>query len=423
MNPKRFLSSLVDYEKTPAYNYRPEDFVAFLEKLGSPHKKLENVIHVAGTKGKGATAAIIASVLQSAGYRTGLFTSPHLRNINERIKIDNKEIAKSELEYYIRKVKPHIHGRHQARTFFEVLTAIAFLHFIRRKVEFTVLETGLGGRLDTTNTTIPLVSIITRIGYDHTQLLGTTLAAIAHEKAGIVKHGVPVITVQQRPAVEKVFRKVVRAKKTHLVSADRTHRIEVLKYTLAGSHVRIHGEIGTFKTFLPLAGEHQIENLLIALGALSMLRQQDIHIPTRAIQKGIRNTRLRGRFDVISPKKPLIIFDCAHNQDSFQALEKNLHRFKIKDFFLIFGSSTGKDIQYCLKNIFPEAHTVFLVKAEHPRARDPLDICTVARRFQKNTVIAPSVQTALKYARNLPGKKTTVVITGSFYLWQKTWSV
>lgn len=423
VNPKRFFNSLVDYEKTPAYDYRPEDFAAFLEKLGSPHTKLKNIVHIAGTKGKGATAAIISSVLQSAGYRTGLFTSPHLRRINERIRIDNKKIMNGELAYYIRKVRPHIRGRHQARTFFEVLTAIAFLHFIRKKVDFTVLETGLGGRLDTTNTTTPLLSIITRIGYDHTQLLGTTLAAIAREKAGIIKHGVPVITVKQRPTAEEQIKKVVRAKKTHLVSADTAHRINVVEYSLAGSHIRVRGELGTFRAFLPLAGEHQIENLLIALSALSMLRQQGINVPTRAIQKGIRNTKLRGRFDVISPKKPLTVFDCAHNQDSFAALERNLARFKIRDFFLIFGSSKGKDIQYCIRNIFPKAQTVFLVKAEHPRARDPLDIYTAARKFQKNIVIAPSVQTVLKYVRNLPQKKTTVVITGSFYLWQKDWVV
>ncbi len=432
MNPEAFFSSLVDYEKTPGYDYKLADFVAFLTKIGSPHKKLEHVIHIAGTKGKGATAAIISSVLQSARYRVGLFTSPHLKRINERIKINNKEIANSELEYYIRKLKPHIQGRHQARTFFEVLTAIAFLHFLRKRTDCNVLETGLGGRLDTTNTTTPLLSIITKIGYDHTQLLGTTLAAIAREKAGIIKHGVPVITVKQRPAVERVIKKVVRAKKTHLVSADKAHRIDVVKYSLVGSHVRVRGELGTFSAFLPLAGEHQIENLLIALSALSVLRQQGIHIPTRAIQKGIRNTKLRGRFDVVSPKrltfreqteKPIVIFDCAHNKDSFEALERNLTRFKIRNFFLIFGSSKGKDIQYCLKNIFPKAQTVFLVKAEHPRARDPLDIFTAAKRFQKNTVIAPSVKTVLKYAKNLPRKKITVVITGSFYLWQKDWVV
>ena len=423
VNPETFLNSLVDYEKTPGYDYRPEDFVAFLEKLGSPHTKLKNVIHIAGTKGKGATAAIISSVLQSAGYRTGLFTSPHLRCINERIKVANRKITNSELTYYVGKVKPYIRGRHQARTFFEALTAIAFLHFIRRKVAFTVLETGLGGRLDTTNTTTPLVSVITRIGYDHTQLLGTTLGAIAREKAGIIKKGVPVITVQQRPAVKQVLRRTARAQKTNLVYADNLHRIDVMTYSLAGSRVRIRGELGAFNAFLPLAGEQHIENLLLALGALSMLRQQGFHIPTPAITKGIRNTKLRGRFDAISSKRPLIIFDCAHNRDSFQALEHNLQRFKIRNFLLIFGCSKGKDIQYCLKNIFPQARTVFLVKADHPRARDPLDICMIAKKFQRNVVIAPSVRTVLEYARNVPQKKTTVVITGSFYLWQKNWVV
>lgn len=423
MNPERFLHSLVDYEKTPGYDYNLADFVAFLTKIGSPHKKLKQVIHIAGTKGKGATAAIISSILRSAGYRVGLFTSPHLKRINERIKIDNKDIAHRELEYYIRKLKPHIPGRHQARTFFEVLTAIAFLHFIRKKVDFTVLETGLGGRLDTTNTTMPLVSVITRIGYDHTQLLGKTLPAIAREKAGIIKHGAPAITVIQRPAVEKCLIKTARAKKTHLVFADQVHRIDVLEYSLKGSRICIRGELGRFRAFLPLAGAHQIENLLIALAVLNVLRNKGFKIPTRAVQKGIRNTQLRGRFDVISLKKPLVIFDGAHNQDSFQALEKNLSLFKIKNFFLIFGSSKGKDFRWCLKNIFPRAREVLLVKADHPRAIEPLALYPVAKRFQRNVMIASSVKKALEYVANRSGKRNSVVITGSFYLWQKNWPV
>lgn len=423
MNPERFLNSLVDYEKTPGYDYSLADFVAFLEKIGSPHKKLKNVIHIAGTKGKGATAAIIASILKAAGFRTGLFTSPHLRRVNERIKMNNKQIVNGELAYYIRKLRPFIRKRHQARTFFEVLTAIAFQHFIREKIDFTILETGLGGRLDTTNATTPLVSVITRIGYDHTQLLGKSLSAIAREKAGIIKYGIPVITIRQRPVVEQCLKKTAHANDARLVFADHMHTINVLKYTLTGSRIQIRGELGSFRAYLPLAGIHQIENLSLALAVIHVLRTKGFKIPTRAVQTGMRNTQLRGRFDVISPKKPLILFDGAHNRDSFQALEKNLRLFKIRNFFLIFGSSTGKDFRWCLENIFPRAEEVLLVKADHPRAIEPATLYPATRRFQRNTIIASSVKKALEYVANRAQRKNEVVITGSFYLWQKNWPV
>ncbi|MGB3479350.1 MAG: folylpolyglutamate synthase/dihydrofolate synthase family protein [bacterium] len=442
MNPEEFFNSLVDYEKIPGYDYKLEDFIEFLTQFDSPQKRLNNVIHIAGTKGKGSTAAMISSCLEACGYRVGLFTSPHLKRINERIKINNFEISNRDLMKYIKQIKPYIKGKHGtrpvkyrklpgapsikyhkfhgARTFFEILTTIAFLHFLKKKTDFTILEVGLGGRLDSTNVTNPIISVITRIGYDHTNLLGNKLSQIAREKAGIIKNCGKLITIKQRPTVQKIIEKICREKSCSLSLAESQHDIKIVRQIIKGSHLKIKGEIGTFNTFLPLPGKHQVENLLIALAVINELGKMGFKIPVSAIQKGIRQTDLHGRFEIIS-KKPLIIFDCAHNQDSFEALGKNLNLVNTKDLYLIFGTNKDKDIRYCLKYIFPRAKEVLLVKADNPRAMEPIDLYERAKKYQKNLIVAPSVQKAIEYIKTKTHHNPTILITGSFYLWQPTW--
>ncbi len=427
MNPENFLDSLVNYEKIPGYNFNLADFRKFLTHFNSPQKRLKNVIHIAGTKGKGSTAAIVSSCLSSNGYRVGLFTSPHLKRVNERIRINHRELSNRDLGKYIRRIKRYIERSHRtgsvkhkkrygARTFFEVLTLIAFLHFLKKKVDFTILEVGLGGRLDTTNVTVPLLSVITRIGYDHTPLLGTRLDQIAWEKAGIIKPHGHLITKYQRPTVARILHRLARARKSSIIFAEDQHTITLVKQSLRGSRLNISGEIGTFNAFFPLVGQHQRENLLLALAVLNELRKKGFKISRQAIQKGIRRTRLHGRFEIIS-ENPLIIFDCAHNQDSFEALESNLDTFHIKNFSVILGSSRDKNIQYCLTHIVPRAREVLLVKADNPRATEPSDLYMRVRKYHGRVLIATSAQKAIEYLKSSGNKKTPIVITGSFYLW------
>ncbi|TET62947.1 MAG: hypothetical protein E3J47_02710 [Candidatus Stahlbacteria bacterium] len=463
MNPEEFFNSLVDYEKIPGYNYKLEDFIEFLTKFDSPQKKLNNVIHIAGTKGKGSTAAMISSCLESCGYRVGLFTSPHLQKINERIKINNIEISNQDLMKYIKLIRPYIkrkHGAspvkyrklsgtppikhlefHGASTFFEVLTMIAFLHFLKKKTDFSILEVGLGGRLDSTNVTHPIISVITKIGYDHTDLLGNKLSQIAREKAGIIKpppfpppqmwedkRGGKVITIStqqacsrlitihQRSSVEQVIKRVAKKQHNKIIFAEDQHNIKILKQSIKGSYLKINGEIGKFNAFLPLPGKHQVENLLIAMSVLNELRKKGYAITEPAIQNGIKQTDLHGRFEVLS-KNPLLIYDCAHNDDSFEALEKNLNLIYTKDLYLIFGTNRDKDIRYCLKYIFPRAKEVLLVKADNPRAMEPIDLYKKAKKYQKKLTIAPSIQRAIEYIKTKANHNPTIIITGSFYLW------
>ncbi len=412
---ERFLNSLINYEKIPSYNYNLKDFERFLENFDSPHRKLKNVILIAGTKGKGSIAAILNSCLMESGFCVGLFTSPHLERINERIKFNNQDITNQDLKRYIKIIRPYIKRADAARTFFEVLTTIAFLYFLEKNVDYTILEVGLGGRLDATNVSRPIISVISKIGYDHTHLLGKKLGRIAREKAGIIKKNGTVVTIHQRPSVEKVIRSVVKKRRGILIYAEKLHKIKIRKAAIGGTYLRINGILGKFDTHLPLAGTHQTENLLIALAVIAELKRMGSGFDNHKIIKGIKKTRLSGRFQVIS-KKPEIIFDGAHNPDSFEALYHNIRLFRLKNFYLIFGCSRDKDIRFCVEHIFPLANRVYLVKIPLPRAMPPERIYRLARPYQKNIVIEKSVFTVLKklVAETLD---KTILITGSFYLW------
>ncbi|UCG29597.1 MAG: bifunctional folylpolyglutamate synthase/dihydrofolate synthase [candidate division WOR-3 bacterium] len=415
-----FLYSLIDYEKVVGYGYNLEAYKNFLDNFNSPHENLNNVILIGGTKGKGSTAAIISSCLQSNGYRVGQYTSPHLKDINERIKLDEQSISDSDFDRHLQEIMPVITKKRGARSFFEALTTVAFLYFLEKQVDFTVLEVGLGGRLDATNAANPLLSVITRIGYDHTNLLGKRLDQITREKAGIIREGGTLITLHQKPTVEKLLSKITKEKRSKIIFAQDRHAVEILTQSLKGIELSVDGELGNFDLFLPLAGTHQIENTAIALAVLSELQKLGFRLGTDSIRQGIKNTRLHGRFDVISTN-PLIIFDCAHNEDSFRALEQNLHRFRVRDFYLVFGSNRDKDIRYCLKNIFPKAKEVFLVKADNPRALDPAEIFTRAAKYQKNITKGNSVRQIIDLLKKRKEKPLTIVVAGSFYLWQKNW--
>lgn len=416
-----FLDSLIDYEKKPGYAYDLGAYKDFLGSFGAPQTKLSNVILIAGTKGKGSTAAIISACLMSHGYRVGLYTSPHLGVMNERIRVNGCAISDAAFDRLVARVRPVIRKKQGARSFFEALTTVAFLYFIERHVDFTVLEVGLGGRLDATNAAEPCLSVITRIGYDHTDLLGKTLPQIAQEKAGIIRAQGRLVTIRQRPAAARVVRRIARARRCAVVLAEDQHRVRILAQTIGGTRVRVRGALGRFETFLPLAGPHQIENLLIGLAVLTELRATGVKITTDAVKRGVRQTTLRGRFEVIS-RKPLVIFDCAHNEDSFKALEKNLEVHGIREFDLIFGASRNKDIRYFLRHICPRARQALLVKADHPRAMEPCDLLPKVRAYQKRTTVTRSVSTAVNLLSRTKERPVPIIITGSFYLWPKNWA-
>lgn len=411
----------MDYEKTVDYDYDLDAYKEFLDLLDAPHKHLKNVILIGGTKGKGSTAAIVNACLLNGGYKVGLYSSPHLCKVNERIKTNNRNIGDTELETLITRVKPYVVTKGGARSFFEALTTIAFLHFLEKQTDFAILEVGLGGRLDATNATNPLISVITRVGYDHTNLLGTTLAQIANEKAGIMRDNGKLITIHQRFDAERTIKRIAKDRSSSIVFADDQHKIEINDMSLNGSSVDITGRIGEIKTFLPLTGVHQIENLSLALAVLFELKAMGFYLGLDTITSGIANTQLHGRFEVIS-EKPLVIFDCAHNEDSFRAMENAMRDLNITEYYLIFGTNKDKDISYCLRNIFPKAREVLLVKSDNPRAVEPNDLLPAAKKHQPNTNVSASVPEAIQTLSRKADAKA-IMVAGSFYLWQKGWKV
>lgn len=316
-----------------------------LEKLDDPHRKFKS-IHVAGTNGKGSTCAMIASILKEAGYKVGLYTSPHLFDYRERIKVNGRDIPKKIFEAGLRRIERIVknsHGTLSRPTVFEVLTALAFWYFAKMKVDYAVIEVGLGGRLDATNVITPLVSVITNVDLEHTEILGRSLAKIAAEKAGIVKLGIPVVTAEEKSEPLKVIKDVCKKKKSFLIAVSR-------KQEVIGSS---------------LLGEHQRVNAACAVAAIRLAR---IKVSREAIRKGLRKTRWPGRFQIFS-RKPLTILDGAHNPAGIKVLVDTLKKqYPRKKFTFIFGTQEDKDSVSMLALLKPLAKRIIITHSSHPNA-------------------------------------------------------
>ncbi|MFC1568428.1 bifunctional folylpolyglutamate synthase/dihydrofolate synthase [Candidatus Margulisiibacteriota bacterium] len=355
-----------------------------LEKLGEPHKKLK-AIHIAGTNGKGSTAVMIASMLKEAGYRVGLYTSPHLLDYPERIRVNGRDIATADLAKGLELVKK-IAGRMKSKpTVFETLTAVAFWYFARKKVDYAVLEVGLGGRLDATNVVTPLVSIITNIDHEHTEVLGRTLARIAAEKAAIIKPGVPVVTAEKKAEPLRMIKKFAQQQGSLLIQVDRRQ------------------EAGDWR----LLGEHQKLNAACAVAAVRLAR---IEVSRSAIKQGLSKADWPGRFQVVS-KKPLVILDGAHNPAGARALKVTIRRRFPARYTIIYGCQRTKDHQAFLKGLKPIASSVIVTRSSHQQAQDPVRIVD-GLKWGKPVHIAHSLAEAIQRWDG----QSPLLITGSLFL-------
>ncbi|MFA6548553.1 MAG: folylpolyglutamate synthase/dihydrofolate synthase family protein [Candidatus Margulisiibacteriota bacterium] len=365
-----------------------ERITSILDRLGNPQNTFKS-IHIAGTNGKGSTAAMVASILQTAGYRVGLYTSPHFIDYTERIKINGKDIARKKFEEGLMKAREVIEGlmREKAMegepTVFEVLTAVAFWYFAKKKVEYAVVEVGLGGRLDATNVITPLVSVITNIDLEHTEILGKTLAKIAGEKAAIIKRGIPVVTAETKTEPLKVIKKVCQANQSQLaIMEPETERL--------GS-IRRRKPRSLFSGFR-LRGDHQKLNAACAVAAI---RLAGIKVTRSQIKKGLAKTVWPGRLQIIS-RQPLIILDGAHNPAGAKVLAVALKKLYPKtQFTVIYGCQRTKDFKNCQQNLKPVTARLIQAKSSHPDA-------------------SPGI--SLKRALALWDKKTPLLITGSLFL-------
>ena len=393
MHYKKILKYLYSLE-SPKIKLGLDRIQGLLGKIGNPEKELK-CIHVAGTNGKGSVCAMIFCILKEAGYKVGLYTSPHLKRFNERIRVNGHFITDKEIVEYFLKVKPFITNQ----SFFEITTAMAFLNFREKNVDFAVLEVGLGGRLDATNVAVPLVSAITNIGIEHTELLGKTIEKIAFEKAGIIKNNVPVVTGAKGRALE-VIKKIARQRNAPLFLAKKYKNIK----------------------FGYLNGNFQQKNKDIALTTINIFKKYNqIKINGKQIMNGIKKTKWQGRLEFVSKN---VLVDCAHNPSGFEVLKNELklikHKKKIRNFIFVIGIQDDKNIPIMLKTISPLISAIIFIKSRNEKAAKPKELLRIFNQMNKNkkipTKIIENSKKALSYAKKIAEKRDLVVVAGSIYM-------
>jgi len=431
-----YLYSFIDYSVERTYRYSADTFDLdrvrdLFQAVGNPQDQYSS-IHIAGTKGKGSVAAMIASVLQAAGYRTGLYTSPHLQRFTERIRVDGQEIPESEVVRLVEILRPHIQAI-QHLTVYEIVTALGFLHFAEQGVEFAVVEVGLGGRLDATNVINPLVSVITSLSYDHMHLLGDSLSDIAREKAGIIKPGVPIISAPQQFEAERVVEQVARSLKAPLVLVGRdwlyspgprdlNHQSlyvwSAAEQPLMDAYVESAGgeEWVPPRYQIPLLGHHQVVNSAVAYAALQTIKEQGLVVNEEAIQEGFREVSWLGRFQILS-RSPTVVVDSAHNRDSALKL-----RIALDDYFpsqpvtLIFGASADKDISGMMTELLPRVSRLIVTQAVHPRAAAPEELAHLAHTYGLRVEVVLPVSAALDRAITKARPGEVIIAAGSLFV-------
>jgi dihydrofolate synthase/folylpolyglutamate synthase len=385
--------------------------------LNNPENRFKS-IHVAGTNGKGSVSHLIASILQEQGYKTGLYTSPHLEDFRERIKVNGEMIPETFVVDFTAKIKPLI--EEISPSFFEVTVGMAFEYFENEKVDIAVIETGLGGRLDSTNVIHPVLSIITNISYDHVQILGDTLEKIAGEKAGIIKLNTPTVIGKTQPQTASVFKEKASSLDSPIYFADQYWSSEITEDSPSTLSIQLTAsdQSSQYSYTCPLAGSYQQENIITVRVAVDQLRKLDWKIDEESIQKGITNvitnTGLHGRWETIS-YSPLIILDVAHNADGVKKMLEQLKRFKFNKLFLVLGISADKDVNEVLSLLPKQAEYAF-TKAHLPRALDPLQLKTMAETHQLNGDIFENVNDGIQYFKNKANHNDLILVCGSIFV-------
>jgi len=416
----KYLDSFINYENRDLYSYKDSFKLTRMERLadilGNPQDGIKS-IHIAGSKGKGSTSAITHSILKSAGFKTGLYTSPHLQSFRERIRIDDSLISESDIARFSGQVKTAVSRMGDDKpTFFEAYTALAYLYFKEREVDFAVYETGLGGRLDATNILKPLVCAITPISYEHTDKLGSTLSEIAFEKAGIIKeHSICVSAPQEKEALDTITR-VSEERLTKLVLVGRDISFTEISGDDTGEVFSVSGALGEYDRLkMKLLGSHQVVNAASAIGITESLRFSGTTIPKDAVVKGVEEAKWPGRLEVVS-RFPLVVLDGAQNKASALALVSSIRRFKYDRLVLVLGVSRDKDIKGILEALMPISDSVVLTRSKiTARAADPEGIKNLMDP-SKETALTAGVEEAMDRALSQARPEDMVLVTGSLFV-------
>ena len=381
-----------------------------LKAFGNPHHN-QHYIHIAGTNGKGSVGAILESILMQAGLKVGLYTSPHLVSFTERFRINRELITKDQAASLIREIY-EVTSQKEPPTFFELTTAMTLIYFFRKDVDISIIEAGMGGRLDATNVIYPMVSIITNIGLDHQHFLGDTIIDIAKEKGGIIKKEIDLVTAVDQPPVVKLFESLCRKRDAPFWRVGKHARYRRLSSGLLG----YYGLQDRFRNLeLGLKGRFQHRNAALALLALEILKRKGMTISDEAIQLGLTDPLWPGRLEEVA-SDPTIILDGAHNPSAMRSLAQAIdNEFHFEKLILVLGIMEDKDISNIFTKILPLAHKVIYTRPTYYRAANPQYLMDVAKKFGKDGEVRLPLSKAIERARDLADKKTLILITGSLF--------
>ncbi len=431
-----FLYSFIDYSlkrnfRNAAEKFNLDRMREFMHHLGDPQEDY-GIIHVAGTKGKGSVSSYCANVLKEQGYRTGLYTSPHMIEFTERIRINGQLISKADLIEVVEQLKP-VAKKVPEITTFELTTALAFLFFSQQKVDYGVFEVGLGGRLDATNIVNPIVSVITSISYDHTQILGDTLSEIAGEKGGIIKPNTPVVVAPQKEEAQRRLEEIAQECHAPLIQVGRDYLYAADSHSLEGQSFLVWTpdeqpmvdkfietagrDIWSPLRFrIPLLGFHQVENAATAFAALKTAEKYGVEISQDAYQQGFSSVDWPGRLEILQRHPPVVI-DSAHNRYSALRLQQALDDyFPGLPVLLVFGASEDKDIAGMFQELLPRVRRVITTQSIHPRAIEANKLVEIVHRFGRSAKAVTPIEDALAAALKEAGEESVILVAGSIFV-------
>jgi len=390
-----------------------------LKILGNPHRNFKSV-HIAGTNGKGSVSSIINSVLIEKGIRTGLYTSPHILDFRERILVNGKFISKKFILGFVNRMYDEIEKIKPS--FYEVTTAMAFEYFSFMKMEISVIETGLGGRLDSTNIITPLISVITGISIDHIEYLGSSISSITREKGGIIKKKVPVVTGNLKPVSKKILSSIALEKNSPIYNSFKEKNYEIAERTETGFYFTLNKKKERY--FFPVIGDYQIENICTAVNTLKILKDTyGIAVDSDILKNGFQNIKInsgyKGRFEIVSEKTsdgPKLITDISHNVQGIKNIENNLKYFKFDKAVIIFGMMNDKNYKDCILELKRLNHHVIFTKPEYSRSAKPEDLFNVIKGNKEKFDHRKNFKEAYELALSMTKKNDLILITGSFFL-------